>query len=244
MCSFSKRSLSLIAVTIFALTGCATVKNSLSGKRDRFYVIKNGDTLETIGNKYGIDSTEIKSYNGMKDSTNLKIGQKIVIPAVGPLDNKPPLLNAKDEQSSSKAQLRMVSIAPVRAYIGQLEMPIEDGRYTSKFGWRWRKFHEGMDLSAPEGTPVLAAHDGTVVLESDSWGRYGKVIVIKGEGLMTVYGHNSVNQVKQGAKVRRGQQIAKVGQTGNASGPHLHFETRILDEEGRFAAVNPTVFYP
>jgi murein DD-endopeptidase MepM/ murein hydrolase activator NlpD len=99
-------------------------------------------------------------------------------------------------------------------------------------------------LAAPEGTPVLAAHDGVVVLETDSWGGYGKVVVIKGDKLMTVYGHNSVNHVKKGARVTRGQQIAKVGQTGDASGPHLHFETRILDESGRYAAVNPNVFYP
>jgi murein DD-endopeptidase MepM/ murein hydrolase activator NlpD len=138
----------------------------------------------------------------------------------------------------------MVSLAPVRGYLGQLEFPVEEARFTSRFGWRWSKFHEGIDLAAPEGTAVLAAHDGVVVLESDSWGRYGKVIVVKGEGLLTVYAHNSANKVEKGDRVRRGQHIAKVGATGDASAPHLHFETRILDENGRFAAVNPAIFYP
>lgn len=158
---------------------------------------------------------------------------------------KPVLL--KDNRSgdvSSRGQLRMVSMKPARGYVGQLEFPVEDARYTSRFGWRWSKFHEGIDLAAPEGTPVLAAHDGVVVLESDSWGRFGKVVVVKGDGLLTVYAHNSLNKVSKGAKVKRGQQIAKVGATGDASAPHLHFETRITDEHGRYAAVNPTVFFP
>ena len=234
----------MLATTITVLSGCATYKNTISGKRDRYYSVKKGDTLDTIGSKYGVEPADIKSFNGIKDPDNLQVGQKIVIPSVGPLEKKSAKESDSDVQDGDRAQLRMVSLAPVRGYIGQLEMPIEDGRYSSKFGWRWRKFHEGMDLSAPEGTPVLAAHEGVVVLASESWGRYGKVLVVKGDGLMTVYGHNSVNQVKQGVRVRRGQQIAKVGSTGNASGPHLHFETRILDEQGRFAAINPTVFYP
>jgi murein DD-endopeptidase MepM/ murein hydrolase activator NlpD len=162
-----------------------------------------------------------------------------------PATGKPVLLtDARSGDLSSRGQLRMVSMKPARGYVGQLEFPVEEARYTSRFGWRWSKFHEGIDLAAAEGTPVLAAHDGVVVLASDSWGRFGKVVVVKGEGLLTVYAHNSLNKVSKGAKIRRGQRIAKVGATGDASAPHLHFETRILDEQGRFAAVNPTVFFP
>jgi murein DD-endopeptidase MepM/ murein hydrolase activator NlpD len=236
----------LLVTVIFslALSGCSAVKRSIDGKRDRYYEIRSGDTLDSIGERFRVPPAEIQSYNAIKEPRNLKVGQRIVIPAVGPLDREPPTSGKQPAQIKDRAQLRMVSLAPVRGYVGQLEFPVEDARYTSRFGWRWSKFHEGIDLAAPEGTPVMAAHDGVVVLASDSWGRYGKVIVIKGEGLLTVYAHNSANRVTKGARVRRGQYIAKVGATGDASAPHLHFETRILDEQGRFAAVNPTVFFP
>lgn len=235
----------VVLALMFGVSGCAAVKQSMSGKRDRYYEIKSGDTLDSIGSKYGVPAAEIQAFNGIKNPRSLSVGQKIVIPAVGPLDREPPRSNSKpNPDDSNRAQLRMVSLAPVRGYLGQLEFPVEEARYTSRFGWRWSKFHEGIDLAAPEGTPVVAAHDGVVVLESDSWGRYGKVIVLKGEGLLTVYAHNSANKVEKGDRVRRGQHIAKVGATGDASAPHLHFETRILDDNGRFAAVNPTVFYP
>lgn len=234
----------VIAFSLFFLSGCSAFQQTFRGERDRFYEIEPGDTLDALGKRYGVSSSDIQAYNAIQDPRALQVGQKIVIPAVGPLDNEPERGRNQESSGSNRAQLKMVSMAPVRAYVGQLEFPVEEAQYTSRFGWRWSRFHEGIDLAAPEGTPVLAAHDGIVVLESESWGRYGKVLVIKGRGLLTVYAHNSVNKVRKGAHVRRGQIVARVGATGDASGPHLHFETRILDENGRFAAVNPTVFYP
>jgi murein DD-endopeptidase MepM/ murein hydrolase activator NlpD len=100
-----------------------------------------------------------------------------------------------------------------------------------------------MDLAAPEGTKIIAAHAGRVVYTSDAYYGYGRVVVIRGEGLMTVYGHNSRNRVSVGESVAKGDWIADVGQTGDASGPHLHFETRVIDRSGRFAAVDPALFF-
>ena len=74
--------------------------------------------------------------------------------------------------------------------------------------------------------------------------RSGKVVVVQGEGLMTVYGHNSRNRVDEGEQVSKGDHIADVGATGDATGPHLHFETRVRDENGHWAAINPLTFYP
>ncbi len=244
-----RSSVSLAVVASLLLSGCSAIKQSVSGKRDRYYEVQSGDTLDAIGTKFRVPPEEIQSYNAIKDPRQLRIGQRIVIPAVGPLDRDPPSLSAtaggtQSTEAKNRAQLKMVSLAPVRGYVGQLEFPVEEARYSSRFGWRWSKFHEGIDLAAPEGTAILAAHDGIVVLESDGWGGFGRVVVVKGEGLLTVYAHNSANKVKKGARVRRGQQIARVGATGNATSPHLHFETRILDEHGRYAAVNPTIFFP
>ena len=231
----------IISALLFS-TGCSV---SLKGRqRDRTYEIRSGDTLASIGARYDVSAEDLQLYNGIKNPKALQVGQRIVIPAAGPLQATRLDPRELSGARQNRAQLRMVSLAPVRSYVGELQFPVEVARYSSRFGWRWSKFHEGLDLAAPEGTPVLAAHDGVVVLESDSWGGYGKVVVVKGEGLMTVYAHNSENRVKKGKRVKRGQEIARVGQTGDASGPHLHFETRVLDENGRYAAVNPNTFFP
>ena len=81
-------------------------------------------------------------------------------------------------------------------------------------------------------------------MASSSFYGYGRTVVLKGEGLLTVYAHNSANRVAVGDVVEKGDWIADVGQTGSASGPHVHFETRVQDASGRYAAVDPVVFYP
>lgn len=90
-----------------------------------------------------------------------------------------------------------------------------------------KKFHSGLDIGAAYGTDIVAAADGTVTLATVNGG-YGKCIVINhGSGISTLYGHNSSLLVSSGAKVTRGQVIAKAGSTGVSTGPHCHFEVRI-----------------
>ncbi len=109
--------------------------------------------------------------------------------------------------------------------------PVE-GRLTSGFGWRAHPdgkeyYHEGIDIEAPEGTPILACLDGVVVSAAESE-VYGKVIVLDhGEGLQTLYAHCSELLVRPPQRVKQGDVIARVGQTGNATAPHLHFEVRV-----------------
>jgi murein DD-endopeptidase MepM/ murein hydrolase activator NlpD len=100
------------------------------------------------------------------------------------------------------------------------------GAVSSHFGPRGHAHHDGIDIAAPEGTPVRAALDGTVVYVGSLRG-YGKVVILAhDDGLTTVYAHNSKNLVNPGARVRRGTVIASVGQTGRTTGPNLHFEVR------------------
>jgi murein DD-endopeptidase MepM/ murein hydrolase activator NlpD len=97
----------------------------------------------------------------------------------------------------------------------------------SPFGTRSGRLHEGIDLPAPAGTPVYAAADGEVVYAGDAIRGYGNLLVLQHEGdLLTVYAHNSELLVKAGDRVTVGQRIALVGQSGRATGPHLHFEVR------------------
>lgn len=92
---------------------------------------------------------------------------------------------------------------------------------------RYRGRHKGIDLTAPAGASVFAALDGMVVM-SGKHKQYGNYVVVEhGNGVVTLYAHHRLNLVREGDIVRRGQKIAEVGRTGNATGPHLHFELRI-----------------
>lgn len=110
---------------------------------------------------------------------------------------------------------------------------VRGGRLTSNFGTRVHpvtgksKFHKGIDIGAPHGSPVYAYSSGTVIYSGFMSG-YGNFIAINhGNGLVTRYGHLSARQVKVGQKVSTGQKIGAVGSTGVSTGPHLHFEVLI-----------------
>lgn len=101
------------------------------------------------------------------------------------------------------------------------------GTVTSEFGYRWGRLHAGLDIGAPEGSPVWAARGGTVTY-AGAMGGYGNLVLLDhGGGVSTAYAHQSAIMVSVGASVSAGQQIGQVGSTGNSTGPHLHFETRI-----------------
>ena len=105
-------------------------------------------------------------------------------------------------------------------------------RISSSFGWRKdpftgeKKFHEGIDLAAKEGTDIKAVMSGKVQITDNQKG-YGKIVVLDhGHGFETLYAHNSDIMVKAGDWVTKGSTIAKVGSTGRSTGTHLHFEVK------------------
>ena len=101
------------------------------------------------------------------------------------------------------------------------------GVMTSSFGWRWGRMHEGIDIAVPSGTSVVAAMSGTVIVAG--WmGGYGNLVVIDhGNGTSTAYAHNASVAAAVGQQVAQGQLIAYSGNTGNSTGPHVHFEVRV-----------------
>ncbi|TYQ31529.1 LysM peptidoglycan-binding domain-containing M23 family metallopeptidase [Pseudanabaena sp. UWO310] len=114
-----------------------------------------------------------------------------------------------------------------------------DGVITSGFGWRWGRVHQGIDIAAPIGTPVLAASTGVVDYAGWSDGGYGNMIDIRHpDGTITRYGHLNEIHVKEGQSVSQGQLIAAMGSTGFSTGPHLHFEIR----PNGGSAVDPMAF--
>ena len=101
------------------------------------------------------------------------------------------------------------------------------GPVVSPFGWRWGRMHEGIDIAAGYGTPIVAAASG-VVIYAGWMGGYGNLIIVDhGGGLATAYAHQSSFAVGGGASVSQGQTIGYVGCTGHCFGPHLHFEVRV-----------------
>ena len=118
------------------------------------------------------------------------------------------------------------------------------GEVTSRFGWRnspWGggsgDWHPGIDIAGDTGTPIYATADGTVA--SSSWyGGYGNMVEINhGNGIVSIYGHNSQNLVSAGQTIKKGQLIAYMGSTGYSTGPHVHYEIRVNG-----TAVNPASF--
>jgi murein DD-endopeptidase MepM/ murein hydrolase activator NlpD len=110
-----------------------------------------------------------------------------------------------------------------------MAFPIKNGKITTPYGkvgkhWSSGK-HTGVDFAVPVGTPVLAVADGKI--ENGSWGKaYGKQIIQKVDGGWVIYAHLNALRVKPGATVKKGQIIGESGNTGNSTGPHLHFELR------------------
>ncbi|MFI6941144.1 M23 family metallopeptidase [Streptomyces sp. NPDC050418] len=112
-------------------------------------------------------------------------------------------------------------------------------------GGMWAHKHSGQDFAVPIGTPVDAVHAGTVVKAGPNGAgdgpAYGNAVVIKhANGKYSQYAHLSKVQVKPGQQVKTGQQIALSGNTGNSSGPHLHFEIRTTPNYG--SAINPVAY--
>jgi murein DD-endopeptidase MepM/ murein hydrolase activator NlpD len=138
------------------------------------------------------------------------------------LERESAILAAKLRSSQGVAGVSSGSGVSASGFLWPVHGPV-----TSGFGWRWGRMHEGVDIAVPTGTPVAAVASGTVV--HAGWlGGYGNLVVVDhGDGLSTAYAHNSSIAAGVGASVGQGQVIAYSGNTGNSSGPHVHFEVRV-----------------
>lgn len=173
-----------------------------------YHEVIPGQTLWRIAKGYGVDMDAIVGANRLSDEAQLKTGQRLFIPGA--------------EKILDVGVYKPTQPARVEDFI----WPVEN-RITSLYGGRWGRKHAGVDIASPMGTPVKAAKSGRVLLAKNTFGGYGKLVIIDhGEGLTTRYGHNSKIVVKKGQTIEQGDVIAKVGSTGHSTGPHLHFEIR------------------
>lgn len=140
------------------------------------------------------------------------------------------LVALEREEARVRARLAGASggaaAGPIRRGSGSMIWPV-GGTFTSPFGQRWGRLHAGIDLAAPQGTPIRAAESGNVVLAGWTGGYGNYTCIAHGGGLSTCYAHQSRYGTSVGAKVSKGQVIGYVGNTGHSFGAHLHFETRV-----------------
>ncbi len=176
------------------------------------YVVDAGDTLYDISNKFKVSHLDIMDKNNKKDQ-QIFAGEQLIIPFAFP---KEEFVNPLKDHT-----------VEITSYFGKRMHPIK----------KRILHHSGIDLKAKIGTQVLASMDGVVMFAGHASG-YGNLVKLKHEdGYITYYGHLSKYNVKKGDKVVAGQLIAKTGNTGISSGPHLHFEIRHKNKP-----INPVCF--
>jgi murein DD-endopeptidase MepM/ murein hydrolase activator NlpD len=211
------------------------------------YPVREGDSLRSIASRFGVSIDDMQISNSITGTPRLVVGTILKVPYKGQKlsrrEGDLPNPKTSKEIAVDKGSQQTVVASVAKRFIGQLLWPVTSAPVMSPFGSRWGTFHEGIDLGGSEGTPIYASHAGQVVYSDDGLRGYGNLIVIKTEGLMTVYAHNRRNGVKVGDWVKKGEQIGTVGQTGKATGPHLHYEARVKNKKGKYVAVDPLVFF-
>lgn len=207
------------------------------------HTVGRGETLYRIANAYGTDPQDLAEVNNINDPKVLKAGYKLFIPGAKKVLKVKPLPQGYDSRPLAAKPGLNYAIEPDREDKIVMDKkrfawPIT-GLVESKFGMRNGTRHDGIDIKAPEGTPIKAAGNGKAVYVSTMRG-YGKMIILKHKGdFYTVYAHNKKNIISDGDAVSAGDVIALVGDTGNAKGSHLHFEVR----QGKKVR-NPLFFLP
>lgn len=231
-----RRSVSTALLLVMALAlACA------SSSGGRYYRIRSGDNLYRIGKHYGVSAETIARANGIDDVTNIQVGQVIWVPG-GPTSGSAPSAAPRKSAppSASSAEARKTAREEAkRSSALSFVWPVKGADLTSRFGRRRGRPHEGIDLGARKGTPIRASESGKVI-HSGWLGDYGRVVIVKHAGhFSTVYAHANKLYVRKGEFVDRGDRIADVGTSGNATGPHLHFELR-----RREVAQDPMLYLP
>ncbi len=209
------------------------------------YQVRKEDNFYTIMARLSLDEDTLSSLNGLVNPADLSPGEWLLVPDARGLfvrgESREHAVQGREFPGERAVPLGESWFLPGQKYTPRERAlfrgngffpPLQRIRITSGFGNRRdpftnrATFHGGVDLGAPPGTPVRASRGG--VIKRSGWrGAYGNLVVIDhGHGYQTYYGHLSRILVKQGERVKAGQLIGRVGKTGRATGPHLHFEVR------------------
>ena len=224
---------------VVLLTGCHG--GSLSERttqRGVYHRVEQGQTLWSIAHAYGVEPKTLARVNRLSTTDPLRVGQRLYIPGVTSqreVASRCPCGPAASTPSRNHTQT-IVPVSPPRQFaIPQEKAAVKRPRFvwpvqgavTRDFEQGGKHRHDGIDIVAPEDTPIRAAADGKVIYSDWGPGGYGRIVILQhGPDLVTVYAHNNRNLVHLGQFVRQGDQIATVGKSGRATGYHLHFEIR------------------
>ena len=207
------------------------IPESRTDKKGVYHIVERHQTLYRICRTYGVDIKEVAKSNGITNVSKIQTGQRIFIPGA-------------ERVLRVEIHLDDVVLEPFEKEKEKTEYPKKDfiwpveGKWLNLFEDEERKRHQGIDISSPVGTPVKASNSGWVIYSGNGIRGYGNLIILRhSEEFVTVYAHNQVNLAEEGIWVEKGQTIGKVGQTGRATGPHLHFEIRKNNK-----AVDPLLF--
>jgi len=231
-----------------ASTGVARVRAAAGTAGSSFHVVAHGDTLSKISRRYRSSISSIAKANGIEPHARLKPGDRLIIPpsrtnasprevpAAGTKTaslQKPQVASAGPDQTASVVSPAVEKSAPTAAakpaaeVIPSFRWPVK-ARIITGFGPKTNgQQNDGINLAVPEGTPIKAAEDGVVAYAGNELKGYGNLVLLRHpNGYVTAYAHAKELMVKRGDEVKRGQMIAKSGQTGNVDAPQLHFEVR------------------
>ena len=215
--------ISFFSVT-FLIGGCAKHKVPLERPspphriKGVYHVVERHQTFYRICKTYGVDLKETASLNGIADPSKIQTGKRIFIPGVNKVLKVEIYIDDVAAEQGEKVKIvykKLDFIWPVEGKISDVFDKVESKR------------HQGVDISSPLGTPIKASNSGMVIYSNNTIKGYGNLIILRhSEEYVTVYAHNQTNLVEERVWVEKGQIIGKVGQTGRATGPHLHFEIR------------------
>ena len=215
----------LLAVT--AISACSPFQSYVDhspqpyveSSPQRYYIVQPNDNLYSIAFRLEVTPGQLRHANPWLDPVYIEPGTRLYLPRDREderyaEDNN----NYREDQTYNQAH----SQATVAGFV----WPLNRIEVSSRFGRRKGRLHAGIDLRAPQGTPIYASADGRVIFSGYNRG-YGHMIVIDhGRGIETAYAHNSRNIARKGQRVKQGQIVARVGRSGNATGYHVHFEFR------------------
>ena len=233
----------------------ATVAASPAGNPG-VHVVAQGETLSKISRLYGKPVKEIAKANNMQLTSPLKIGDRLVIPGVQVSAAKPNVTPKPAPAAAQPKPVATTAAPPKEpeppAQTASMVTPVDpspatdgvksaegtgalpkfrwpaNGRVISAFGPTTNgQQNDGINIALPENTPVKAAEDGVVAYAGNELKGYGNLVLVRHpNGYVTAYAHAKELLVKRGDQVKRGQAIARSGQTGNVTAPQLHFEIR------------------
>ncbi|MFW7379088.1 MAG: peptidoglycan DD-metalloendopeptidase family protein [Oligoflexus sp.] len=218
------------------LTACIHVDDKLRGYPYFDVQVQRGDSLTSLGNLFEVPWRFIAYINELAPNAILMPGQILKIPQTDIAWQSPivrqrlanQVLPETEKQATSPSSTSKKSRVKTTQYKdASLYWPV-DGNIISHFGPRSGRMHHGVDIKAAAGTPIHAAEAGKVIFSG--WQRgYGRTVIIEHDSFRTLYAHCSKLKVKKGDWIEKASLIGRVGASGRATGPHLHFEIRTLD---------------